>query len=125
MNSPRTIFKRLIPIALSAALVVLAMPMSAMANNWTNHRAAVRHDIAVHNYALRHDAAVHRYDDYLAARRAYVPNYAYAPRSVFNAPAYAPAVPAYGVPYDRGYGYGGCALVLRVEIPYRQQGGAG
>jgi hypothetical protein len=118
MTSPRMIFKRLIPIALGAAMVVLAMPMTAMANNWTNHQAAVRHDIAVHNYALRHDAAVHRYDNDLAARRAYVPNYAYAPRRpVFN--AYAPTVPTYG-PYAGRYGYGGCGNVTRMQNVYRQ-----
>ena len=120
MISPRMIFKRLIPIALGAAMVVLTMPMTAMANNWTNHQAAVRHDVAVHNYALRHDAAVHRYDNDLAARRAYVPNYAYAPRSAFNGRAYAPAAPAYGMPYGGGYGYGGCANVTRMQNVYRQ-----
>jgi hypothetical protein len=114
-------FKRLIPIALaSAAMLVLAMPMTAMANEWTHHQAAVRHDIAVHNFALRHDAAVHRYDDYRAARRAYAPNYAYGPRPGFNPPAYAPVAPAYGTPYAGGYGYGGCANTTRMQNVYRQ-----
>lgn len=118
MTSSRMIFKRLIPIALGAAMVVLTIPMTAMANDWTHHEAVVRHDIAVHNYALRHDAAVHRYENDLAARRAYVPNYAYAPRPGFN--AYAPARPAYGVPYAGGYGYGGCGNVTRMQNVYRQ-----
>jgi hypothetical protein len=118
MTSSRMIFKRLIPIALGAAMVVLTIPMTAMANDWTHHQAVVRHDIAVHNYALRHDAAVHRYENDLAARRAYVPNYVYAPRPGFN--AYAPARPAYGVPYAGGYGYGGCGNVTRMQNVYRQ-----
>jgi hypothetical protein len=114
MTPSRMIFKRLIPMALaSAAMLVLAMPMTAMANDWTHHQAAVRHDIAVHNFALRHDAAVHRYDDYLGARRAWAPNYAYVPRPVYNAPAY-------GIPYAGGYGYGGCANVTRLQNVYRQ-----
>jgi hypothetical protein len=121
MKSPRMIFKRLIPIALAgAAIAVLAMPMTAMATDWTQHQAVVRHDIAAHNFALRHDAAVHRYDNYLAARRPYVPNYAYVPRPIYNAPAYAPVAPAYGIPYAGGYGYGGCANVSRMQNVYRQ-----
>ena len=132
MISRTAIFRRLLPMAVgSAAMLVLGMPMMARANDWNRHQAAahqaaVHHDIAVHNYELRHDAAVHRYDNFLAARRAYVPNYAYAPAPVYSAPVYAaPVAPAYAAPYAGGYGYGGCANLTRMQNVYRRDRATG
>jgi hypothetical protein len=148
MISVKTILQKVLPIMVgSAAMVVLAMPMTAMAHDWNRHQAAVRHDVAMHNYALRHDAgvqrfalhhdaAVQRYQNYQAARPAYAPSYAYAPgyayapRAIYGAPAYAPAyatpyAPAYATPYARVYGAGGCANMARLQNVYRRDKATG
>ena len=104
-------FKRLIPMVLGgAAMLMLAMPVTASANDW-NH-----HDNGIHNGWVHRDRDdFHRHwdrDDYRSAPRAYYPNTYYAPQ---------PAVPVYAAPrYAAPYGYSsGCGNMTRLQNVYR------
>ncbi|MBV8134240.1 MAG: hypothetical protein JO121_01165 [Deltaproteobacteria bacterium] len=104
MTSNR-IFKRLIPMVLAgAAMLVLAMPMTASARDWDHDNG--RHNGWVHRDRddFHHKGWVdHDRDYFRPAPRAYYPNNYY---------GYAPA-------YGRGYA-GGCGNLSRLQNVYRQ-----
>ncbi|MGO9451119.1 MAG: hypothetical protein ACLQDV_08760 [Candidatus Binataceae bacterium] len=129
MTSIKT-FKKIIPVVLAgAAAIVMAMPMTAMAADWTHHNYVSHQNLVRHENVVRHDASVRGWDNYRMAHRDYVPDY-YAPQAIVPAaPAYGYGAGAYAPPYAAGgYGggaYGGGCNEARLQNVYRRDRATG
>jgi hypothetical protein len=131
-------FFKKVPIALaSAAVLVMAIPMSASAGDW-DHRGQIAHQAWLarhqnwfggHHFHATAPANVPAYG-YAPRAYGYAPQaYGYAPRAAIPAaPAYGAAVPAYATPYAGGAygtGYGPCGNLTRLQNVYRHDRATG
>ena len=126
------VFRKLVPIApAAAAVLVMLIPMRALAGDWNHHN-----QIAHQAWLARHQNWFGGWHRSHAAAPAYVPAYGYAPRAygyapqamIPAAPAYSASVPAYATSYATGAygtGYAPCGNLTRLQNVYRHDLGTG